>query len=181
MLITLNQMTRDELEKFDWKQGDVLKQILSSRRRTNSLIEDLTLLVANKEPIIQTKATGLLKKLAENKVKFKTEHVMVLFDSLAELEDWESKLHVCQMLQHIEIPQRSEGSVVWFLERSLAHENKYLRAWAYNGFYELARQRQEYVDYAMEIMERGEAEKAAAVKARLRNIRKEMNRLSRKD
>jgi hypothetical protein len=53
-------MTRDELENFEWNQWDLLKQILSSSRRTNSLIKDLTLLVADREPIIQTKATGLL-------------------------------------------------------------------------------------------------------------------------
>ncbi len=71
----------------------------------------------------------------------------------------------------------SESSLIWFLERNLCDENKFLRAWSYNGFHELARQHREYIDYAIEQIERGEADKAASVKARIRNIRKAMNKL----
>lgn len=138
-------------------------------------------LVADKEENIQTGATWLLKRLAENHVRFKSEHLIALFGSLSELTHWLSKLHVCQMLQYVTIPEESERNVTWFLERNLWDENKFLRAWSYNGFYELARQHGEYIAYALEQLERGEADKAASVKARIRNIRKAMNKLPRKN
>jgi len=82
------------------------------------------------------------------------------------------------MLQYVAIPDASARNVVWFLERNLWDENRFLRAWSYNGFYELARRHQNYIGYAMEQLERGETDKAASVKARIRNIRKAMNKLT---
>jgi hypothetical protein len=178
---SLEMSIREELEQFDGKHTNVLEGILSSYRPTNSLIESLVTLVADKEPKIQTGATWLLKRLAENQVHFKSEHLMALFGSLAELTHWISKLHVCQMLQYVVIPEESETSIAWFLERNLGDENKFLRAWSYNGFYELARQHKKYIPYVLEELERGEADKAAAVKARIRNIRKAMNKLPKKN
>src|ERR1700704_1966197 len=135
---------REELESFDGKHTDVLERILSRHRRTNSLIEGLVLLVADQEPNIQTGATWLLKRLAENHVQFKPRHLIALFASLSELTHWLSKLHVCQILQYVAIPDESARNVVWFLERNLWDENRFLRAWSYNGFYELARQHPKY-------------------------------------
>jgi len=83
------------------------------------------------------------------------------------------------MLPYLMILKESESSLIWFLERNLYDENKFLRAWSYNGFYELARQHNEYIDYAIEQLERGETDKAASVKARIRNIQKAMNKLPR--
>jgi hypothetical protein len=168
---------REELEQFDGKHTDVLEGILSRHRPTNSLIRSLVTLGADKEPRIQTGATWMLKRLAENHVHLKSEYLIALFGSLSELTHWISKLHVCQMLQHVVIPEESEGSVAWFLERNLWDENRFLRAWSYNGFYELARQHEKYIAYALEQLERGETDKAASVKARIRNIRKAMNKL----
>jgi hypothetical protein len=172
---------REELKLFDGKHTAVLERVLSGPRPTNSLIKSLVLLVADKEPRIQTGATWLLKRLAENQAEFKTGHLIALFGSLPELTHWISKLHVCQMLQYVVIPEESAKSITWFLERNLDDENKFLRAWSYNGFYVLARQHERYFDYAMEQIERGETEKAASVKARIRKIQRGMNRLPRRN
>jgi hypothetical protein len=172
---------RDELEQFDGKHTDVLKGILSRHRPTNSLVKSLVTLVADKEPKIQTAATWLLKRLAENHVHFKPEHLMALFGSLSDLTHWISKLHVCQMLQYVAIPKDSDRTVAWFLDRNLWDENRFLRAWSYSGLYELARQHKKYIPYVLEELERAEADQAASVKARIRNIRKAMNKLPRKN
>jgi hypothetical protein len=170
---------REELKHFDGRHTAVLECILSRHQRKNSLIESLVLLVADDEPKIQTAATWLLKRLAEDEdhAEFKTEHLITLFDSLSELRHWIPKLHVCQMLGYVAIPEQSERNVAWFLEQNLLDQNKFLRAWSYNGFYELARQHPAYFSYAMEQLEQGETEKAPSVKARIRNIRKAMNKL----
>ena len=138
-------------------------------------------LVADEEQTIQAGATWLLKRLAEDHVRFNSAHLIALFGSVSELTHWISKLHVCQMLQHVAIPEESQRNVAWFLERNLWDENKFLRAWSYNGFYELAKQHEKYIAYAMEQLERGETDKAASVKARIRNIRKALTKLPRKN
>jgi len=170
---------RDELKLFDGNHTDVLEGILSRHRPTNSFIGSLVTLVADKEQTIQTGATWLLKRLAEDNVHFKSEQLIALFGSLSELTHWLSKLHVCQMLQYVTIPKDSDRTIAWFLDGNLWDENRFLRAWSYSGLFELARQHKKYIPYVLEELERGEADKAASVKARIRNIRKAMNRLPR--
>jgi len=168
---------KQELAAIDGDPGS-LELFLARQRSTNSFVNQLVLLIAPAEPKLQIKATALLKRLAENDTRFTTQQLAAIFDSLAEATHCEAKLHLCQMLQHIDIPEGSETKVVWFLERCLSEENKFLRAWAYNGFYELAKRHREYYDYAIEQLGRAQKEKSAAVKARLRNIAKAMNKLA---
>jgi hypothetical protein len=168
---------RQELEQFDGKHVGALEALLENRA-PSSLVRSLVNLVGDSQEKIQVAVTWLLKRLAENDARFKTEHLIVLFSSLSELTHWLSKLHVCQMLQYVAIPEESAENVVWFLERNLMDENRFLRAWSYNGFYELARQHPKYVGYATEQLERGETEPAASVKARIRKIRKALNKLA---
>lgn len=167
---------RDELEAYDGKHTDVLEGILSRHRSTNSFVGSLVPLVAEEDQKLQTAATRRLNTLAENDVQFRLEHLLALFGSLSELTHWISKLHVCQMLQYVAIPDESARNVVWFLERNLWDENGFLRAWSYNGFYELASQHRKYIPYAMEQLDRGEADQAGSVRARIRNIRKALNK-----
>ncbi|HKS08555.1 MAG TPA: hypothetical protein VJS13_03350 [Pyrinomonadaceae bacterium] len=141
------------------------------------MIDELVLLLTADEARNHRQVTALLKRLAEKEVRFTSEQRRAIFDALAEVKDWESKLNLCQMLQHVRIPKGSQGNVAWFLERCLAEPNKFLRAWAYSGFYELAKQYREYRQLALNHLDRGEREQSAAVKARIRNIRKAMKGL----
>lgn len=166
-------------ELLDSPDAAALEDLLSRHPATHSLVRRLVALVGDET--VQEQATWMLKRLAENHVNLKTSHLIALFGSASELSTWLSKLHVCQMLQHVVIPEESTGSVAWMLERNLMDENRFLRAWSYNGFYELAKQHPKYIDYAMEQLERAETEQAASVKARIRNIRKSMSKLPRKD
>jgi len=140
------------------------------------MIDELVLLLTADEARIHGQVTALLKRLAENEVRFTSEQRRAIFDSLPEVKEWESKLHLCQMLQHVRIPKGSQANVAWFLERCLAEPNKFLRAWAYSGFYELAKQHREYRQLALDQLDRGEREQSAAVKARIRNIRNGMKK-----
>jgi len=168
---------RKDLKSFDGRHTGSLEMILSKHPRRASLIGELVVLMADPDSNIQAGATWLLKRLVEDEVRFKQEHLTVLFGALRELTSWISKLHVCQMLPRLAIPKESAGNVTWFLERNLEDENKFLRAWSYNGFYELARQHREYFDEAIKHVEMGETDRAASVQARIRRIRKAMAKL----
>jgi hypothetical protein len=168
---------RDQLKDFDGKHGDVIERILAEYNSSKSPINELVLLIADDEENIQIGATWLLKRLAETGARFKPKQLIALFDLLPGLDNWVTKLHVCQMLQYVEIPDESKKKVAWFLEQNLLGKNKFVKAWSYNGFYELAKQHREYYDTAIEHLERAEAEKAASIKARLRSIRTAMSQI----
>jgi hypothetical protein len=163
---------RTKLAKLSSEQVSDLEPLLKTP--TPSFINQLVLLVADDDPQIQIRATWLLKRLAEEKATFKTAHLIAVFDSVSTLVHWEARLHICQMLQHITIPTGCEKKLAGFLARCADEDNRFVRAWAYSGFYELAKQHPKYREYAMEQLDRGDSEKSAAVKARIRNIRKAM-------
>jgi len=169
---------KDQLKGFDGKHGDVIERILSEYRSPKSPINELVLLAGDDEENIRIGATWLLKRLGETGARFKPNQLIALFDLLPELDNWVTKLHLCQILQYVEIPTESKKTVAWFLEQNLMGKNKFVKAWSYNGFYELAKQHREYYDTAMEHLQQGETEGAASIKARLRNIKKAMNDLS---
>jgi hypothetical protein len=169
---------KTELERLDGETASAFDIFLSEHRPSKAMIDELVLLLTADDAKIHGQVTALLKRLAETEVRFTSEQRRAIFDSLAEVNDWESKLHLCQMLQHLKIPKGSQANVTHFLERCLAEPNKFLRAWAYNGFYELAKQHPEYRQLALDHLDSAERETSAAIKARIRNIRRAMQKLS---
>ncbi|HJT65559.1 MAG TPA: hypothetical protein VJ749_03845 [Pyrinomonadaceae bacterium] len=170
----MNGILKAELERLDGGPTGTFDTFLSEHRPSEAMIDELVLLLTADEAKIHRQVTALLKRLAENGTHFTSEQRRAIFDSLAEIKDWESKLHLCQMLQHVQIPKASQANVAWFLERCLSEPNKFLRAWAYHGFYELAKQHRAYRQLALDHLDRAEREQSAAVKPRIRNIRKLM-------
>ncbi len=166
----------DRLSAFDGKHLPPLVAIVAEVTPTKPVLNEIISLAMDPDLRIQTASTWLLKNWAEKGVRLTQAQLEALFASLPEIAHWEARLHLCQILPHVRIPKECDKILVWFLEGCLQDENKYLRAWAYNGFYELSQQFPAYNDRVNGILEAGEMEKSAAVKARIRNIRKLMNK-----
>ena len=100
----------------------------------------------------QKGATWLLKRHLENGRKLTTKETAAVFKLLPRLEQWETKLHILQCLSYIKIDNTEKKDVELFLRQCLADSNKFVRAWAYNGFNEISRQYPEYEEEAMHIL-----------------------------
>jgi len=134
----------------------------------NRLIESL-----NGDEEIHRIATWLIKHHLERKQAFSNLQVAHVFDQLGHLQNWEAKLHVLQILPHVTIPECYKDSVEDFIRGCLSEINKFVRAWAYNGFYELACQYPELQSEAEILFEAASEDEAASVKARVSNIQKQ--------
>ena len=130
----MRELLKAELERLDGETASVFDVFLSEHRPAKAMIDELVLLLIADDAKFHRQVTALLKRLAETEVRFTSEQRRAIFDSLAEVNDWESKLHLCQMLQHLKIPKGSQVNLAHFLELCLAEPNKFLRAWAYSGF-----------------------------------------------
>ena len=106
------------------------------------------------------------QNLAANEVK-------KLFKALSTLKSWESKLHILQCIPYMSIGRSQKKDVEAFLRLCLSDSNKFVRAWAYNGFYELACQHSEYKDEAKLFLAMAMKDEAPSIKARIRNITKQ--------
>lgn len=121
---------------------------------------------------LQKGTTWLLKRHLEDGQKLEAKKCAALFKLLPKLEHWESKLHILQCLPYMKIGRAEVKNVEAFLRKCLTDNNKFVRAWAYNGFYEVSLQYLEYKEETKQFFEMAMRDEAPSVKARIRNIMK---------
>lgn len=121
---------------------------------------------------LQRAATWLLKRHLEAGNSLSPGGSRVILDALPDQEHWESKLHVLQCLPYLEIPEDQSAGLERFLDSCLESDNKFVRAWAYNGFNELSLRFPRYREEVKLMLARAGESEAASVRARIRNILK---------
>ena len=159
---------RQRLETWDGKSTDELRiiyiEFFDSKRLPAglvNLIEDRTL---------QSGATWLLKHHLETGATIREADRDQIYACLKGLRQWEAQLHVLQSIPYMTISAISRPRVEAFVRESITSTNKFVRAWAYNGFYELARQYPTYQDEANQFFAMAMRDEPASVRARVRNI-----------
>ena len=76
-------------------------------------------------------------------------------------------------MSYLPVAEGQRVQVEAFLRQALVSEQKFVRAWAYDGFYQLAKQYPEYQQEAMSFFAMAMDDEVASVKARVRNIIKQ--------
>ena len=121
---------------------------------------------------LQKGASWLLKKYLETGGELNPADIKKIYILLRHIEHWESQLHILQCIPYMPISKGDKTKVELFLRTCLADSNKFVRTWAYNGFYQLAIQYPEYQEETKLFFEMAMRDEAASVKARIRNIMK---------
>ena len=142
--------------------------ILNRHKDDDSFVSDVIRLSKQKQ--LQKITIWLLKKYLENGRKIDVDDVSRLCNLLPELDGWETKLHILQCLPYMKIAKTENKIVVAFLRQCLTNTNKFVRAWAYNGFYTLSTQYPEYKEETKQFFEMAMRDEAPSVRARIRNI-----------
>ena len=157
-----------EISGWDGKSVTDIEAIYKRYGHQASFSSDLIKCI-EQEP--QQKAvTWLLKRHLENGTKLKTDQVKKIYAALPKVRLWESKLHILQSIPLMPIPESEKKRVEVFLRKCLIDDNKFIRAWAYNGFYELSMQYPEHKEETRQFFEMAMRDEAPSVKARIRNI-----------
>lgn len=163
-----------EITNWDGKSVDDLQAVYDRHSQDAGFGAELVRLLES--PVSQSGASWLLKRYLELGNVLKVAEVRAVFQTLSHLEDWQAKLHLLQCLAYLTVGKRDVTLVEPFLRGCLENKNKFVRAWAYNGFYELALQHPKCQTEVDQLLERGMQDEAASVKARIRNIRKDFKR-----
>ena len=159
---------QDEIIVWDGKSASDIDKLFRSYSDDSNFIQSVISLL--KEISGQKGASWLLKAWFENGYSVEPEQSSEIIDSLPMMETWETKLHVLQCLPYVSILIKKKFVVEDFVRASLKEKNKFVRAWAYNGFYELAKQHPEYRAEATALFNAAIEHEAASVKARIRHI-----------
>ncbi|WP_417388614.1 hypothetical protein [Gimesia sp.] len=121
----------------------------------------------------QQAASWLLKRALVEGQEPSQKDVGAYYRSLSKLKHWETRLNVLQCLPYLYIGKRDASKLESFLRDCLQSENKFVRAWSYNGFNELALQQACYQPEVDSLLAAAQADEAPSVRARIRNILKQ--------
>ena len=158
------------LTNWNGKSVDEIGEVYGRYASTHSFIAQLVQFMSQKP--LQKGASWLLKHHFEEGQKLILIEIKQIYQLLPELVHWESKLHILQCIPFMPIEVSQAAQVHEFLHVCVSDKNKLVRAWAYNGFYELAVQHKAYKTEAKQRLEAAMTDEAASVKARIRNVMK---------
>ncbi len=161
---------KNEIESWDGKSKSDIQSIYDQYFEKEGFVIELIDMLAI--PELEKGASWLLKAFIDNGGSFSEAESLKVLGHLKALSAWETKLHFLQILHAIKILNRFKQDIENFLRPLITSENKFVRAWAYNGFYLLAKAYPEYQKEASQFFEMAMRDEAASVKARIRNIMK---------
>lgn len=157
-----------EIVSWDGKSSSDIGVIYARHSNEHSFISKIIEL--SQQVGFQKGTTWLLKRHLEDGHTLEANEVALLLKLLPEIECWETKLHILQCFSYIRIGKNQKKNVEVFLRKCLVDDNKFVRAWAYNGFYEISLQYPEYKEETKSFFEMAMRDEAPSVKARVRSI-----------
>ena len=152
---------------WDGKSADAIGLVYETHSTDDDFV--LRLIRYLNDPELEVGSSWLIKKHLDNGNEYDSAQVSAIYQSVRVLRAWEAKLHILQSMPAMPVPEIQKERVESFLRNCLAEKNKFVRAWAYGGFYQLADQFPEYRDEARLYIENAMIEEPASVKARIRN------------
>lgn len=159
---------KQKMASWDGKSAAKIKSIYDIHKADDKFLDTIIdcLFVDNYEK----GATWLLKAWLEAGNYIAPQQITHIYSSLEQLKYWEAKLHILQSIPFMPISNAESNKVHSFLRLTLTDQNKFVRAWSYNGFYELSRQHARYKSETNHFFEMAIRDEAQSVKARIRNI-----------
>ena len=161
---------KEGIVNWDGKEATKILNLYEQHHKDKKFLPEIVSLLAKREH--QMAASWLLKKYLERKNPIDSDTIFVIYSEILSVQDWEAKLHILQSIPYLPIPSIKKEIVEKFLRDCLVDKNKFVRAWAYGGFYLLADQFPEYQDEAKQFIDSAMINESASIKARIRNATK---------
>ncbi|MGS2723535.1 hypothetical protein ACVBEJ_07295 [Porticoccus sp. GXU_MW_L64] len=158
--------------QFDGKDVAQLKAVAGRKPLGHNLVSELITLCNSEAGAAPQAASWLLKYTWEKGFVFSAEQSHDLLEILIRADSWPLRLHTLQLFSGLIISEKQQEAVYFHLRYCLGDDNKFVRAWSYNGLAELAKQFPNYLDEVKKLFEMAQKDsnEAASVKARIRNI-----------
>ena len=162
-----------DIDLWDGKSKDAIARVYEKHVGDADFLVDVIALIAD-EPT-EIGATWLLKHyFDEGGEPLEENLVTAVYASVDRLSQWEAKRHVLQCMEHLPIPTAQVATVEKFVRACLSDEVKFVRAWAYSAFHELAKQHAQFRLEASRILAEALAnETAGSILARVKRKMKQ--------
>lgn len=145
-----------------------LQAIYKQFYRNSDFIDQLLPLLKQKQ---QLAASWLLKDHLQAGHSLNDQQKRLFFKAFPLARHWQTQLHLLQSLPYIRpVPDVAIHKLEIFLRQEIQSDNKFVRAWAYNGFYDLAQDYPQYRETANQLIQQAQEDEAASVQARVRQL-----------
>jgi hypothetical protein len=165
----MNSNLIDKLKSWDGVHIEYLKKLYNSDNTNANFYENLVS-ICTTEKDLQKVSTWLIKHHYDNGHTLSNSETERLLTSCNTAENWEAKLHLLQLLPHFELTEKSIIIADDFVRNCLTDSNKFVRAWAYNGLYELTKYIPELRTELEFICQRAMEIESAAIKSKVKKI-----------
>ncbi len=157
-----------EIAQWDRKSKDFISDVFDRHRDRPGFLTGLADMLDDAE--LQSGATWLLKHHFDaGGADLGEELVAAIYSRASGLVQWDARLHVLQCIARMPIAESEKTTVEAFVRVCLEDDAKFVRAWAYSGFCELARRFPELQPEAVNILDEAmTSETAGSVLARVR-------------
>lgn len=158
---------KQEIEQWDGKNKQAILATFNHHHESAGFLSALTSLLSHKST--ERGSSWLLKHHFDNDGPPLTKaHETEIRASLPQLDHWEAKLHILQILPHLSIPTVGEETLEAFLNEGIKAKKNLVRAWSYYGLALFAAQFPQKRDgIASLLKERSEAETGGSVRVRI--------------
>lgn len=157
-----------DIAEWDRKSKVAISRIYGRYTKSTGFLEQV--IGAFGDADLQSGATWLLKHhFDEGGGALESKLVKKIYGSTPNLIHWDAKLHVLQCMERLPIPKSELRRVEAFLRHCMKDDAKFVRAWAYSGFHELAVQYPAFRPEAAQILENAlTSETAGSVRSRVK-------------
>lgn len=157
---------------FDGTHVEPLREAADATEATPAVIDRLIDVGFGGEQNPQIAATWLLKHCLDRGFVLTDAQNGAIADGLGRLTDWQAQLHLAQSFRRLRCTDEQAARVVEVLKAWFRSDRKFLRAWACDALWQLGKRHEGVRDTAFETLLAAEADPAASVRARARNLLK---------
>lgn len=160
----------DALRDYDGKHADVLKELRDDVAPKAAVLRQAVKLALHGDAHIAQGATWLLWAWLTRGAQLTVSTNSLLVASLAQMQDKWVLLHVVRCLPLMTISSAETKPCLAFLQRCLAGELPFLRAWAVDSLHRLALEHEQHAGVARRALENCAEDPAPSVRKRVQKI-----------
>jgi len=162
----------EELESWNGKDTSVLLKFYQAAASNELFCSKLLALIENES--YSDAATWLLYHHLGEGHEFRKKERIAFFEKLAYSSNWQTNLHLLQMLQFVPLDERFVDEIEQMLRQSIFSKKPFVRAWAYYGFALLTEVAPEFRIEVRELFDTVYDSETASAKVRIRKARQLM-------
>lgn len=166
---------KQQLQAWDSKTSQYLIDIYQANRDQVDFFPILLSLMQT-DASLRLAGTWLAKHHYEQKGSLSSEQIKAFFRFAQLAEHWGTRLHLLQLLPMVPFPTPLLLELEDFCYASLEDKKPFVRAWAYQGLFEVSKLKPEIRESLKHRCEQALAEEKASVKVRIRKVMEQLRK-----